>query len=246
MSTIEKVADLGTPHSVDDPEFQATVSAVVAAFGDPTRRDIYLFARDNEGVTANQVADKFSLHPNVARHHLDKLVSGGYLDVTLERPICGGAGRPSKRYKGAPGATSSNTVASKRDELLSMLLSAALELLDPTTAELMAESVGERYGSQLAQTMHPHLENRSIKYAIRTIADALSAHGFAAKPNQIRGSLSVINENCPFGDASLTNPVICALDRGLVRGMLGALIKEKVPITLTSRAKGDSSCSVSL
>ena len=62
--------------------FTATVSAITSAFGDPTRRAVYLFVRENSsapranGVTASQVAEKFDLHPNVARHHLDKLAAG--------------------------------------------------------------------------------------------------------------------------------------------------------------------------
>ena len=68
-------------------QFSAAVAAVTSAFGDPTRRDIYLFVRTSEpGVTAAEVAERFELHPNVARHHLDKLAAGGYLDVHVERP----------------------------------------------------------------------------------------------------------------------------------------------------------------
>jgi predicted ArsR family transcriptional regulator len=75
--------------------FTAQVSAITSAFGDPTRRAVYLFARESEsGVTAAQVAEKFAVHPNVARHHLDKLSAGGYLEVAVDRHERGGAGRP--------------------------------------------------------------------------------------------------------------------------------------------------------
>ena len=81
-------------------EFASAVTAITSAFGDPTRRDIYLFARSsNDGVTASQVAERFALHPNVARHHLDKLAGGGYVEVGVERPEGAGVGRPSKRYR---------------------------------------------------------------------------------------------------------------------------------------------------
>jgi predicted ArsR family transcriptional regulator len=81
-------------------EFSAVVAAVTSAFGDPTRRQVYLFARESPaGVTASEVAQRFSLHPNVARHHLDKLAAGGYLEVRSARAPLAGAGRPSKRYK---------------------------------------------------------------------------------------------------------------------------------------------------
>ena len=68
----------------------------------PTRRGIYLFCRehagpDSDGVTAAQVAEQFGLHPNVARHHLDKLAAGGYLEVAIERarPVPAPAARRS-------------------------------------------------------------------------------------------------------------------------------------------------------
>ncbi|MGH3282109.1 MAG: helix-turn-helix domain-containing protein, partial [Trebonia sp.] len=71
------------PGPLTDAEFSSAVAAVTSAFGDPTRRQIYLYVRDHEedGVTASEVAGKFALHSNVARHHLDKLTAGGYLDV---------------------------------------------------------------------------------------------------------------------------------------------------------------------
>ena len=58
-------------------DFASAVTAITSAFGDPTRRDIYLFAHEHpDGVTASEVAAHFELHPNVARHHLDKLADG--------------------------------------------------------------------------------------------------------------------------------------------------------------------------
>jgi len=75
------VGDAGTSREQLSPEtFSAAVTAVTTAFGDPTRRDIYLFAREeDDGVTTAEVAEWFALHPNVARHHLDKLAEVGYV-----------------------------------------------------------------------------------------------------------------------------------------------------------------------
>src|SRR5438270_14035956 len=81
-------------------EFSSAVTAITSALGDPTRRDIHLVVRDAErGVTASEVAERFALHPNVARHHLDKLAGGGYVEVGVERSEGAGVGRPSKRYR---------------------------------------------------------------------------------------------------------------------------------------------------
>ncbi|NBP41690.1 MAG: ArsR family transcriptional regulator, partial [Actinobacteria bacterium] len=71
---------------LNNNDFTSTVSAITSAFGDPTRRAIYLFVRESkDGVRANEVAEKFKLHANVARHHLDKLAAGGYLEVQIAR-----------------------------------------------------------------------------------------------------------------------------------------------------------------
>ena len=87
------------PSGPTGEEFSAAVTAATAMFGDPTRRRIYLAARDAlEGITAAEAAERFELHPNVARHHLDKLAAGGYLDVAADARE-GKSGRPSKRYR---------------------------------------------------------------------------------------------------------------------------------------------------
>lgn len=225
-----------------DTQFSAAVAAVTSAFGDPTRRQIYLFAREHhEGVTASEVADKFTLHSNVARHHLDKLTAGGYLDVQVLRPSGGGAGRPSKRYRKS--ARDTGVVSPRRgDDLLIMLLGEALALVPPDKAEAMAESVGETYGRRLAAQISPGEGHRSFRVALHAIADALTAHGFEAHAEARGGSLALIKDACPFFDTARQHPVICAVDRGMVRGMLSSLYGEAVISTESSRALGDDAC----
>lgn len=226
--------------SADD--FSAAVTAVTSAFGDPTRRDIYLFARNVEaGVTAGEVAERFELHPNVARHHLDKLAAGGYLTVALERGGNTGAGRPSKHYRAV--ATDMHLdFPARRDDLLVHLLARTLALVPQAAAETMAEEVGLAYGRSLAASMAPADGHRSLQAALHAVADALTAHGFAAHTESDGGSLAIISEQCPFGDAAVQHPVICAVDRGIVKGMLAGLYGETLPATSASRPQGDDVC----
>ena len=236
------------PPAPSDRRFSAAVAAVTAAFGDPTRREIYLHVRSNPGTTASEVASVFSLHPNVARHHLDRLAAGGYLEVTLERSQSTGAGRPSKRYRAsdAPGPDPTVELMAPRDDLLVSLLGEALTLLGPDDAERMAERVGEQFGRSLAERMEPGEGQRSLRAAMHTIADALTAHGFAAHAEDRGSSTAVIAEQCPFGEAASQHPVICAVDRGMVRGLLAGLCGETIhgstQVVLSSRARGDDSC----
>ena len=227
---------------LSDREFSAAVAAVTSAFGDPTRREIYLFAREAEnGVTAAEVAERFDMHANVARHHLDKLAAGGYVGVHLERPEGGGAGRPSKHYRVADKAMGLE-LSTKKDDLLVTLLGRALALLPPDAALTMAEEVGEEYGRALAAQMAPGENHRTFRNALHAVAEALTAHGFAAHAEARGTSLRIISEQCPFGDAATEHPVMCAVDRGMVRGMLAGLYGDTVPVTESSRALGGDIC----
>ncbi|HLM95107.1 MAG TPA: helix-turn-helix domain-containing protein [Acidimicrobiales bacterium] len=244
---MESAPDLGG-NAPADRRFSAAVAAVTSAFGDPTRREIYLHVRSHPGATASELAAAFSVHPNVARHHLDRLAAGGYLEVSLERPPSAGAGRPSKRYRAADGPDGDPTLdfVTHRDDLIVALLAEALELLGPVEAERMAERLGENYGRVLAERMEPGEGQRSVRAAMHAIADALTAHGFAAHAEDRGASTAVVAEHCPFGEAATQHPVICAVDRGMVRGLLaglcGAAADGPIPVVLSSRARGDDAC----
>ena len=226
-------------------EFSSAVTAITSAFGDPTRREIYLFVHeqsedDGGGVTAGAVAERFALHPNVARHHLDKLAGGGYVEVATGRTGTG-AGRPSKRYR-VSSPEMSLELPVRHDDLLVTLLGKALSLLPDATAEAMAEEVGLEYGRALASTMATSDGQRSFRTALHAVADALTAHGFAAHTEGREGALTIVSDHCPFGGGAVASPVICAVDRGMVKGMLEALYGDTSPEIASSKALGDPTC----
>ena len=227
-------------------EFTSVVSAVTNAFGDPTRREIYLLARDagDAGVTAGAVAEHFDLHPNVARHHLEKLTGGGYLTVAGKPPDgpARAAGRPSKRYLAGP-LDATLALPLKHDDLLGGLLVRALDALGTEQAERLADDVGFEYGTTLASRMDPTESHRSVRAALAAVADALTAHGFAAHTEARDGRLAIVSECCPFGETATQYPhVVCALDRGMIRGMLAGLYGETSPRFETSRPDGGEHC----
>jgi len=236
-------------NGVTSGAFSAQVSAITSAFGDPTRRAVYLFVRDaNEGVTAAQVASQFDVHPNVARHHLDKLAAGGYLEVELTRSDKAGAGRPSKRFRAVDGAAPMQFPV-RSDDLVLSLLGEALERLPQHEAEAMAEEVGRKYGQAMAAGLTGDdvaAGQRSLRSALQKVADALTAHGFAAHAERRQNKLRIINNHCPFGDVAIEHPVICAVDRGMVKGMLDSLYGETSPSTSASLPQGDRFCETTL
>ncbi len=253
--------------SLTPTEFSSAVTAITSAFGDPTRREIYLFVHersegthdepDGAGVTAAEVAERFVLHPNVARHHLDKLAGGGYLEVATGGRSGAGAGRPSKRYR-VTSPEMSLELPVRHDDLLVTLLGRALSLLPDDAAEAMAEEVGLEYGRTMAAAMGgtdasllagapaTGAAQKSFRTALHAVADALTAHGFAAHAERHGEGLRIVSEHCPFGGAAIEHPVICAVDRGLVRGMLGALYGQSETATSSSRPMGDTKCVTSI
>jgi predicted ArsR family transcriptional regulator len=231
----------------NDGQFTAAVAAVSAAFGDPTRRDIFLQVRAHPGLTASDVAATFSLHPNVARHHLQRLVDHGYLRVETGRRESG-VGRPSKQFFCVEDDLTFGLMQ-RRDDLLMRLLGEAMKRLGPEEAESMAAQVGEEYGRSLASRMTPNEGQRTIRAAMHVVADTLTAHGFAARAEDRGETTAVVSEQCPFGEASSTNPVLCAVDRGMVKGLLSGLCgkasEQALPVILSSRARGDDACTAS-
>lgn len=232
-----------TSSPLTSTDFASAVTAITSAFGDPTRRDIFLYVREQgAGVTASQVAEQFGLHPNVARHHLDKLASGGYLEVEVARPAGPGAGRPSKHYR--PTSPDEELgLPVRHDDLMVALLGKALARLPRDEAEELAEEVGLEYGRVMARALGGSPEHqRSFRAALHAVAEALTSHGFAAHTEKQESGLRIVAEHCPFGDAAIDNPVICAVDRGMVKGMLEALYGETTTELESSRPQGDDHC----
>lgn len=239
------MAETTTTPLMTPKAFTAKVSAITSAFGDPTRRAIYLFAREHaDGVTAAQVADKFDLHANVARHHLDKLAAGGYLEVSVARNKGASVGRPSKHYRVA-NKDPEFELSVRTDDLVLTLLGKALAALPAETAHQIAEQVGGDYGRAMATGLTGHdaaVGTRSLRSAIQAVADALTAHGFAAHTDKSNNKLRIVTSHCPFGDVAIDHPVICAVERGMVKGMLSAIYGDAEPEQVGTIAAGDTLC----
>jgi predicted ArsR family transcriptional regulator len=111
----------------------------------------------------------------------------------------------------------------------------------------MAEEVGVQYGRAMAESIGAAGSGtegvtRSFRSALHAVADALTAHGFAAHAEKQGSELRIVSEHCPFGGAAIEHPVICAVDRGLVKGMLAALYGDTSPATQSSLPMGDDRC----
>jgi predicted ArsR family transcriptional regulator len=228
-------------NDLDPALFTANVTSLTHSFGDNTRRKIYLYLRENPGATATELSRHCEVHANVVRHHLERLTESGY--VTFDNVRKTTVGRPAKGYRVVDAGLIMDG-SMRRDALLVALLEMALERLGPEAAESMSHDVGVEYGRTLAGTVGSGDSSPSLKTAMESIAGILTAHGFAARAEEHDLEQSVVSDNCPFGAAAQHHPVLCAVDRGLISGMLDGLGAERRTVTLTSRARGDDACRV--
>ncbi len=130
------------------------------------------------------------------------------------------------------------------------LLGRTLAMLPADQAEAVAEQVGQEYGRAMAVSLTGTTDTgatlaagqRSLRSAMQAVADALTAHGFAAHTDQRNNQLRIISNHCPFGDVAIEHPVVCAVDRGMVKGMLAALYGDADVSTAASLPQGDTFC----
>ena len=215
---------MAQPISSASRQLSESISDLTSALGDPTRRAVYIAIRESSGaMNTAGIAELFDIHPNVARHHLDKLAADGYLDVTHRRPngrTGPGAGRPAKYY----------TVSSKqidvhfprhRHDVLSDMLVRIIDRIAPDNIREVAEQIGVEVGRELAGEIGSP-DDTGYEGAVKAVVRAMTGIGFGVS-SDVAGQ-RLLMSHCPFGETAAAHPeVVCSLDRGMVRGLMGSL-----------------------
>ncbi|MEN8234614.1 MAG: helix-turn-helix domain-containing protein [Actinomycetota bacterium] len=227
---------------MDSEAFDQQVADLAATLGDATRRGIYVTVRESiEPVTASQISDLFDIHSNVARHHLDRLVADGYLQVTRRRPsgrTGPGAGRPAKHYEPTRKNVSVQFPA-RRYDLLAELLLRVIERIAPEDASKIAQEIGREFGRELASEIGLPDED-GYEAAAVAVARALMGVGFEVEAHP--GKHELVTRFCPFGEPAVNHPdIVCQLDQGLVTGLLDGT--KQIPVAIiTPHVTDDGDC----
>jgi predicted ArsR family transcriptional regulator len=228
---------------MDTQTLSQSIGDLTSALGDPTRRGIYIAVREApEPATASQIADLFSIHPNVARHHLDRLAEDGYLEVTRRRPdgkSGPGAGRPAKCYTATAKEIELHFPA-RRYDLLSELLVRVIERIDPGNLSEIAADIGREYGKELADEVGAP-EESGFDMAVSAVARAMTGMGFATDPDA--DTRRLLTSHCPFAATAVKHPeVVCSLDRGIVSGLMESLSDDWRPVQVVSHPGAAEDC----
>ncbi|WP_370894099.1 helix-turn-helix transcriptional regulator [Janibacter sp. GXQ6167] len=188
------------------------------------------------GLSAADIGASVGLHLTTARFHLDQLVSAGVLESHFLRTP--GAGRPRKLYRVAPGSLAPPDDPPAFKALAEVLADSLAASADG--AALTPEEAGRRW----AHSHHEELVGTSSDQAstpggwmakIGVMVDVLHEWGYTPELSMSDGGRTAEIElrRCPFIEMARDHPqVVCAVHRGLMRGVLEASGEEDVELSL--------------
>jgi predicted ArsR family transcriptional regulator len=181
----------------------------------PTRARIFaLLGELGRAVGTDELAALLKLHPNGVRVHLDILENGGL--VVRER-VRQARGRPRDEWTVSPTALPGGHAPSGYADLGRWLVRA---LANAKVGIRAVEATGREIGRELAPTSADDAHSPAQR-----LHGALAALGFqptrsVSAPDRMTYRLG----NCPYRDVVRERqPLVCALHRGLTRGMLDEL-----------------------
>jgi DNA-binding transcriptional ArsR family regulator len=233
----------------------------------PTRSAILAHLLKAGSLTAKEVADEFSLHPNVARAHLDLLVEAGFLATGVRRKR---KGRPAKVYftwEGEMGALEDwevsppTGIATPEVELLeaapevelppvtpspyrliAAILIRLVERLEDPTVYSLAEQVAREEGRKLMLGYRGG--GLDFAAAVRAMVEELRRFSPQAQIVHLEHDYAEIDTpDCAFRDIALEHPdLVAVMDPALKEGAMAALGHPSDVEVETSVARGDPSC----
>jgi predicted ArsR family transcriptional regulator len=208
---------------------------VARALAAPTRVQILDRLRSAGPADVREAAEAAGVHPNVARGHLDVLVSAGLATVTERRSASGG--RPAKVYEAAPVHVADGPL------LVSEMLATMIEAAAPSP--IIARRIAVQAGERLAQRLTGGGDTkRSFAESVELLTRALSTLSGGIRVTR-RGDdwVEIEDLDCPFKTIAHSHPELaCSLDKALKEGIMRGLGVESVVEMVSSIAWGDPTC----
>jgi predicted ArsR family transcriptional regulator len=183
--------------------------------------------------STEELAERLGLHPNGVRTHLERLRDAELVVRGRERRP---RGRPRDSWAIDPRASGDPPTAYAD---LSRWLVRDIASRPSTVREV--ESTGRSIGRELAR-------EREKGSPEERMHEALAALGFRpARAVDHNGELEYTLANCPYREAVHENqPVVCALHRGLTRGLLDDISPDTAITAFVPRDPDTAGCSIRL
>lgn len=197
---------------------------IARVLADSTRFSIYQFiTKLNQPVNVMEIADEFSIHPNVARLHLNKLEEVKLLASCSDKS--GLSGRPCRIYSPS---TEEVTLQfpSKNYRMFGTIALDALHTFGKEGREIFY-NMGRIYGREAALQKLTiegisFVDELSLKQKIESISEILKKDGIGPKIElRDENSISFSLNNCLFirSDNQEKNDMICEMHNNIYRGI---------------------------
>jgi predicted ArsR family transcriptional regulator len=203
---------------------------LTSALGDPTRYAIYQTIVEAAGapLTVAEMAERFSLHPNVARMHLQKLVDVALVQVDTRKSP--GGGRPARIYRLSDRVASLNFPP--RDYRL--LAGVALQVLEslageqPDILDRVGYDLGREEGRKALRRDRIDPADRDLPAILESFKTTCVSLGlFPRIELDQEGAIKIEVRNCVFRELSTRHPdLVCALHASILRGILETYLDE--------------------
>ena len=169
------------------------------------------------GLTATELAERFSVSSNAIRTHLGALRSASLVRYRRETR---GVGKPTHVYELTP----------EGEFLLSRAYAPALRYVLGAMREAAGDHLAEivrAAGRRLARESDPHrAKDSSIRRRSETCAALLRSLGGSARVELDGGRLLIRSECCPLSAVVSERPVACKLFEGMARELTGRDVEE--------------------
>lgn len=190
---------------------------------DPTRFSIYQFiSKQREDVTVQMIANKFNVHPNVARLHLTKLVEVKM--IVTETRKTGKGGRPSRFYRLSNEVVQLQFPFRDYQRLAKMALESLVEF--GTEGLEALQKIGYKYGKESAAA---YVEQFQVDLSKLTLKEKLAMIEQIATNQGLNPDLRFIEEtgeiqfsiyNCTFNELLKEHSFsLCSMHHQLFSGI---------------------------
>jgi predicted ArsR family transcriptional regulator len=203
---------------------------------EPTRARLFeLLLELRRPASSEELSRLLGRHPNTVRVQLRRLAEAGLVERNPEQQ---GRGRPRHLWGVAPGAMPAGRAPEAYGQLGRWLARAV-----GTDSTRLADV--ERTGTEIGEELVPATRERGVSAMMR---DALTGMGFQPRMEAL-GDSGVRFElcNCPYRDAVRENqPAVCALHRGITRGLLRRLDRRAALTDFVPRDPDAAGCLIEI
>ncbi|WP_400163172.1 helix-turn-helix transcriptional regulator [Brevibacillus sp. TJ4] len=222
---------------------------LTSALADPTRFSIYQYvANSKQPITVQEIAEHFSIHPNVARLHLTKLEDVNLLISVTDKS--GKGGRPSRLYSLSDQVVSLQFPPRDYQLLADIAIESLLSLGEAGKDALI--TMGYRMGTEMAKRAiaqeRINLPELSMEEKLGHINRLVVAQGLRPEIELLNnGCLRFRVHNCTFSDSAKKYPSsICKMHNALLTGIFETYLGNIELREDESMQKGCQSCNYTL